>query len=708
MSLFFALFLAFVGCDEPKVAEPVRPVAVVAPARAAVVLPVNPTYDTTFATAEGVATWQAGVNAALDAYAARPPITDATKWLGIYRPEPRPVLAENYGRPTWDAPTAYPADHAPPPVPNASAADAKALEDTNQKWPAARMYLQLGDTASAKRCAQKLLDEGSNVAAAQISVRTGDTAVLDAAVDKLLAADYLTRLREDVVNVAVWYGEIDMAMRVVERAGWTVSEEIDADDIRAAALRGDTAPLARLIESELAAWEEKRFWNDGLWPPNLIADIVTLARKDRAKALAFAKRFLGMPSANVVAYVSCGEGCGQTPMTGTFELYALVKSDPQLRAQYLERTRQWLRENGASKEAPAERYIAGQDPGYATWNEIEYAYLEGVRKTGDAEFIRIWEEALALCEDPFNAQMMRRELGLATNPKAVGLTPADQYVLAWITKQPLPDVSGFEYGNVTVYEGGGTHDQTESDYACDGEEGAESLGCLLTRMRAHGSPDPAKLKAAATELGLVLSKDDGLRVRAEELELTRKTIWQLGNQGAEACTLSVRLARSGYGEPNIVYDCAGQDRVDLAWLLVDRDPSILEGLVLSAARQKTRDVLDARAAAEETVHARLNAPYDAFARNLDASNAPNVNRVPLPAPASVEAADAIVATVLDAARARVPNAYRRFLAEGDAAGSSAFYDAEVARLTAANDLASLAALTNEKAAVSRSGSLDPR
>lgn len=698
ISLVFALLVS--ACDgqgETPVSSPEdKPVVVVAPKPPPP--PTDPRYDLTFATADGVAAWQAQVTAALDARAAMPPLTEATKWLGVLKPDLSYRSNWPEGHDEWTAPASYPVATPPAKMEGASAAEAKRLEEANEKWPAARMYLDLGDVAGAKRCAAKLSAEGSNIAAAQVSVRTGDMALLDASVDTLVAARYFTKLREEVIDYAVSYGKLDVAMRIAKRAGWDVSNEVSADAIRAAALAGQTTLLVDRIEEELGQWESGQFSDEGygVWAPNLTEDIAVLSRKDRAKATAFFKRFLALPSANVVAYVRCGEGCGASPMTGTYELLRLVKGNATAHAQYLERTRQWLRENGACKDddAPEQRYIAGESEGYCGYLPLEIAEIARVKTAGDASLTKVWSDASAYVDDAFNRELVRSALGLPVNAAAEGLSPSDRYLLAWIAGKPLPDVSGFGYGEVTVYDGGSEYDHTLS--GCYRDEQGNSLGCLLTRMGGLGVPDLPKLKAAAKDLGIVPSKDDGLRVAAADVEATVKTIQRLGRSD-EACTLYIRLVRAGFDQD--LYACDGHaGDVDIAFLVADRDPSRLAHLVTNRARARMREVLAERATATVNVIDLLRAPSAALDQNVDARNAPNVNDVPLPAPASEDEANALVALVLPTVRDRDPESFRAFVVEAADHGNSAFYDAEVARLTAKNDLAALSALTRARVA----------
>lgn len=453
--VLFSIFCLFLGCAEepvvflpPDVGDEVKPPAVP-----------EPEVDTTFMNPEAVEAWRAGIAAHIETDSVVPHPRDIWRYatdFHVDRSHPDPIL----GDPSiWDAAkVASPGtDYDIVPVATPRPDEARALEDRDEEWEAAQLWIVLNRLDDAQRCSQKLEEEGEWKAVATIAVHTGDLKALDRATARMVNADQISRTK-DVAIYAFLQGKYDIAKRIATIHGWNLSEVISPHQVRELALQGDTSVLLELLDREIVAWEKGEQWALPEYPgPQIIvADIAILAKTDPTKAKEYAARYLRLPYANVLIWTRCGEGCYSQPVSGSLELYQMVCSDQELRELYLARLRTAVDEMfplpsssnvDASDGTPAT--IMGIEPGnYGGWSSDMWgngmddnqltAYLQRVRQMNDRELTAFWVAMLDTFPNrygisdgslDFERELGRCALGLPFYQSVGNITPIEKFIL---------------------------------------------------------------------------------------------------------------------------------------------------------------------------------------------------------------------------------------------------------------------------------------
>jgi hypothetical protein len=417
--------------------------------------------------------------------------------------------------------------------------EAKALEAASRHWDAAQIWIELGKMEDAKRCSQMLAKKGEWKTVAMIAVLTGDLKSLTSATTKMVKADQVSRTK-GVVGFAFEKDKMNAAKHICVTHGWQIEEVLSPEDIRALARRGDASLMPALIERGLKEWETQQYDRDS---DGLVADIMTFAKSNPKEAKVYAVRYLKLSQANVLIRVSCGEGCYNTPIRGSIELYQLVKEDSTVKELYFERARQFVNEafplNQGDTPIEVIRTIAGDHAGNMSgWStdmwgsssnesgNLLFTYLWHVRRSNDQSLKSFWAQML----DTFGnrhgidgAMIFEREfgrflLGLPVNAKAQGLTPDQKVVLDVFEGRPAPDP-------VSLWKSLLTLSKEESEKAPD----VQWLFSFLTR----GDVSPAREVQIRTELGIERTIPENahlrfvLRRKLEELMPTRldERIW---------------------------------------------------------------------------------------------------------------------------------------------------------------------------------------
>lgn len=417
--------------------------------------PTEPQVDTTFVDQQAIETWRAGIAAQIQTDAAVPHPREIWRYAAdfrVNRSRPDPLLGDPA---IWDAITvaSEPVDYNLSPTPLPTADQALALEAKGDHWDAAEIWIVLARLDDARRCGKELERKGEWKVVAMTAVHTGDLDALDRATKHMVDADQITKTR-DVVTYAFSHGKVDIARRIATNHGWKLSDILSPFQARELALKGHGSILLELLDREISAWEKGKLWELPEYPgPQIIvADIALLAKVDPTEAKAYARRYLDLPSANVLIWTECGEGCYSNPVAGVLELYQLVRADQSLRELYLARLRTAIDEmfpvTAGTEQTDPKATVAGIQPGnYSGWSVDMWgngtdgilltSYLQRVRAMNDSELTRFWVAMLDTfpsrsgMHGPLNFE---RELGLCALGlpfyQSVGnITPVQKFLL---------------------------------------------------------------------------------------------------------------------------------------------------------------------------------------------------------------------------------------------------------------------------------------
>ena len=533
IQFFLILGILFsVSCSKPT---PVPVEAIVIPTP----LP-EPEVDTTFSDKQAVETWRTEFAKRVDERVALPSpekILAYAKDFKVDSTKPDPFI----GDPTvWNANWTYlSASYAAPAQtkkekPNVE--EAKALEAANRHWDAAQIWIQLGKMEDANRCSKKLAKKGEWKAVALIAVLTGDLASLSSATTKMVKARQVSRTK-DVVYFAIEKDKMHAARHICNIHSWQLENILSENEIRTLARRGDPSLIPSLIQRGLKNWERQQYDRDS---DDLVADIMTFAKSNPKEAKLYASRYLKLLQANVLIWVSCGEGCYNTPIRGSLELYQLIKDDPSLREIYFERTRQFINEafplTQGDTSIEVVKTIAGEHVGnmdgwstdmwgnMSTFNDVGnllFTYLLNVSRVNDHYLKDFWVQLMDTFPKrhgmdrvlAFEREIGRFILGLSVNVKADGLTPEESVILDVFQGHPAPDL-------VNLYK---VRPIASEEYRKKLPD-VKSLFAFLTR----GDVSPAREAQIRTELSIDQATPESnhlrfiLRGKLEELMPTRQ------------------------------------------------------------------------------------------------------------------------------------------------------------------------------------------
>lgn len=511
--LVFGILFSF-SCSRSSAPVPVEPVVTPTP------FP-EPEVDTTFSTKEAVEAWRTEFAKMVKERAALPSPENILVYAKDFKVDPSkpdPFI----GDPTvWNANWTYSSasyvtpEEAKKKKPNVE--EAKALEAANRHWDAAQIWIELGKMEDVKRCSQKLVKKGEWKAVALIAVLTGDLTSLTDATTKMVKADQISRTK-DVIHFAFDQHKMNAARHICVTHGWQIEDVLSPEDIRSLARRGDASFMSGLIDRRLKEWETQQYDRDS---DDIVRDIVIFAKSHPKEAKIYASRYLKFPQANVLIWVSCGEGCYNSPIRGSIELYQLVKDDTSAREMYFERARQFINEafpiNQGENSIEVIRTIAGGHAGnMAGWStdmwgsssnesgNLLFTYLWHVRRLNDPVLKAFWVQMLDTFGNRhgmdgalvFEREFGRFLLGLPVNMKAEGLTTEQKIVLDVFQGRSAPDP-------VLLWKNSATASKEELDKI-------PSFLWFFTFLT-RGDVSPAREAQIRTELGLEPLSDQHLR-----------------------------------------------------------------------------------------------------------------------------------------------------------------------------------------------------
>ncbi|NQV90036.1 hypothetical protein HQ487_01355 [Candidatus Uhrbacteria bacterium] len=331
--------------------------------------------------------------------------------------------------------------------------EAKQLELADDEWEAAQIFIIHDKMVDAARCAVKLEEESQWKVVAMIAVHTGDFEMLDRATTQMVNANWTTKT-VDVIRYAIEQGKPEAARRIAKTHGWELKNVIDSQLVRMMAKSGDQTELEVLIKQEL----------DDSQLEEVVADIVMLSKSKPDIARAYASRLLRLPEANLFIWTECREGCYSSAVRGSIELFQFVKSDPELKALYLQHQKQVFADMFPANETQ-KSVTAGVDPssyvgfGSDIWgmdgeyssNNFLYTHLVHVRAMRDAELTATWTSILdGLAKKKgfqgqslaFEVQFGRYVLGLPFTADDPNLDGSEKIALGTLKGVPAPDMSG--------------------------------------------------------------------------------------------------------------------------------------------------------------------------------------------------------------------------------------------------------------------------
>jgi len=284
------------------------------------------------------------------------------------------------------------------PIP--SRAEAVRLEESDSEYQAGKVYLELEDLDSARRCARALAQEGEWQVSANLSIGTGDEELVFKAVDILIDGGQLSRVRA-VMQEALITGNGQLAGEIAGQYNLDLINDRTQGVIRQLAEAGDTILLKGLIEQRLAENafasrpDEHRHFHLNRFMVGVVADIVTLGEHDQEAARKYATTYLNWSEANVFSGIRCPDGCGTVPVPGSVALYQLVRGDSTLKQRYLDLIGPSLEtvycggDYGSCaqrKEWGDECWFDAEGGDFALW-----AMLAAVRQVGDKDLKQAWE-----------------------------------------------------------------------------------------------------------------------------------------------------------------------------------------------------------------------------------------------------------------------------------------------------------------------------
>ncbi len=230
---------------------------------------------------------------------------------------------------------------------------------------------------------------------------------------------------------------------------------------------------ASLIQRGFKNWEAKQYDQDS---DGLVADIVTFAKSNQKEAKAYVTRYLKLPQANVLIWVSCGEGCYNTPIRGSLELYQLIKDDTSLREMYFERTRQFINEafpfTQGDRSIEVLKRIAGEHTGNmfelksGLWGaedaNLLFTYLLGVQRLNDFELKNFWVQMLDTFPRRrlgdrtllFEREVGRFIFGYVIAQHVQDLTPEQEIILDVLSGRSPPDLVSLYKTQKTMFGSG--------------------------------------------------------------------------------------------------------------------------------------------------------------------------------------------------------------------------------------------------------------
>jgi len=324
--------------------------------------------------------------------------------------------------------------------------EAQKLEADDEEWRASRIYQHLKRTDDARRCMLALKGEGEWAAAGRLAVELGDFDTLNETVDAFRASNQTTKIRE-LVHYAIQLNHAGTAKHIVQRMEWKL---YDAQwETLTWAI---TCGVEDLVPDILPDFITDFMDADGLPRGRehlLLAYVVLQAKTDKEKAVGYARTLLGNPRLNVVASVSCGEGCDITPAIGTVEFWNLIRHDEEMKTAYLDRIQDWFApfvldathpvwtESATVYGGPYTSDLLVWDISYPARTHLLWNLLRAVAQNGDpklhATYLAILEQDTWAQPPPINP--MEREVGrkILTGTwklDAPDLTQGDRHVLS--------------------------------------------------------------------------------------------------------------------------------------------------------------------------------------------------------------------------------------------------------------------------------------
>lgn len=679
MLRFFSIALLAISCSqvgqEPEIKAAHRGQTAPVPKPPEIV------FDTTFTPESGVALWKSEVGEAIDALAAMPDpdktdagfraafkvtkastdaylaheIGDVRAWTADGIPEP---VYEGYAEPVQSVPTKD---------------SASLLEATGHRYAAGLEYLALKDAASATRCMKALVKIGEWNAAAVLAYELGDNATLYKALDTLAADGQDDRVRS-VIERAIEAKKMDAAAELAKRYGWSLDDPAFEEALVAT---GNAKAIARIVDVKVEKWlayvnkqSDEANPNDGYVNANCvtgvttylgyssdawsgsqpISEIVKLSRIDKPAALALARKLLANRHTNVV---SIGEedysgegGTYSNRVAGTVEFYQLVKSDPELKRLYMRQVSAWATGSIVERQLSDDER---QDVQYRMSSVLEdtcnigvpsNALLALVKKTGDADLIKVWAGNIALLE-----RVDRR----------------DYDSQQWVS-EPMP----FARYLLGMPEG----DPGKADPYTYGEVSAMDLKRLwgelnLPIIADEGGP---RYKTEA-EQQAALKVASGLRwSNPEEASRTMRTLVLSGYRGHEI---------EDWGNDGIAYVLIDAGRPEAA-------RKIIVAKIAETVGAQRQEIESGGGKLVEL----LNRPYIAAAANAQTAGVVAQWRLDNPPvdPDTTEEATALVAMVLPVLKAKAPAEFETFIVSEAKQGRSGAYDAELSARNTAGDI----------------------
>ncbi|MBI4437981.1 hypothetical protein HY631_03465 [Candidatus Uhrbacteria bacterium] len=665
MRFILALSLALCACGQDDSQNPPEPLAS-APL---------PEYDKTLDEPEEVTAWQRQTielaqslatppdASVLELYEAAFKVTDASVQAYIAdtskngQQEDESFRLDFYDR-VQNAPEAL-----PPLV--ASAASASELEVLQEHYQAGLHYAALGDKDGVARCVKALEHKLEWNAVAILAYEIGDDAKLYAAMDKMREISWDERM-QGIVGRAIEDRELARAAEIAKRYGWDLYEGVWDRELEAV---GDASVTTKLVERRIMRWIEaaqescrgdmnanlcesmaydftNAFSDDcQSFIPDL-AGIVKLAGLDRAAALKLARRFLESRHGNVVAVQDlCSEMRYGLTIAGTLEFYQLVRSDLDLKAKYLAKTRGWT--TGSIKVVSNQ---TGQD--VFQWREGSgincdsllpgFPFFQAMKAMGDPDLIQAWSDNLALIErvqEDNNPEVCRMAVAL------------DRYLLK-LPGGSTEAVNPFLYGQSTP----------------------EQL------MRIWGELNlltpPAESKVTLTEADRIVNVSIALK--------------QKGYDSEALLALKPFLPPS---EVQLEYeDAMAQVEMYVTYLMIEEgDMGPARESIHRELERRHEEMKHREEMTESSLRPALTAPFKVVRWNMAVQTTRGDGVASVPKPFAVEDAHGMLVPVMDEI-AKLPSLHDAALVWVAQAGDRSFLDSEVARRTQAGSLDSLQTL----------------
>lgn len=681
MNKFFSLVLivAFgltVGCGEEPVAtsgnggwvETLPSPPIVAPEPEP-----TPVTDDRFDTEEEIEAWRAEFRTALESYRTAPDPMAVIRLADAFKLKPEHLIV--YADPMeWQEPAPSAVATEPVPTPAELRVEAERLEGEDSELNAGEIYAELGDTAAVKRCAKALVEEGEWKAVAMLSVLSGDVESLDRATDQLMGAFQVSRTK-DVVRYAFLHGHNIEGERIMQRHGFEMGEH-DFNFTFMARQRLEDANDARLmlkVFPEAIAWS----YECGEWSKPAAADILLVAKTDKAGALGLAKLYIARPETNLFIEAYEGEGTHVSPFLSNIELFQLVRGDAALREAYFVKAEASFRFYAGLVPDRQESVICGGSySGALAYEEAYvYSYLREVAKTRDQGLIDFWarmlseletcstgldtehDAAMACQQRAYVAAVGRSVLGKPMAPKAELLDWQSRYLLARAQGQAEPELD----------------DDTAEDV--DFQEFFETLS--------RGDLARTDLDRLWGEFELPWAEDDGVRYAPAEFSeraADAARLYESYDTQASGEAMMLRLIHSGYrGDlklPDVEYGFRTGVSAELAYAAagIGQDTWAKTHIGRELESRAYNAVINSKETAKHDLIEFFRRPYRAAHANAGVkSRHPDIDA----SPASDEEAYAIVAPVVAPLLESDRELYEILLGDSDL---TALREAEIARL----------------------------